>query len=569
MSLLGPVFYFDLVRQTRRALPTVVRLLYLGTLFLILLFAHLNQSSFSRDGQLPPGAVSRMVQEFCSIFLVMQFLLIVALTPALTAGSLTEEKEKQTMPFLLASSLRNHEIVLGKLASRLVSVLLIVIAGLPVFSLLQLLGGIDPGWLLAGFIASGATLLSLAAVSIAWSALLSRSRDALLFAYLSLPAYLLLARASLLLLSNNNLPALDALVLAFSAGDPFRAYERSLDSLYGRGADSLDEVLGEYLLFHGIVTFCCLAIAVLQVRRVALKEASIPQGPSSIRETRQVDDRPILWRELHAERGPRLHWLARVVLVILVGLSFLPAMFFLHGEPKSSGLERDMNIWVRTVGTLVACLLLLAVGIRAAGSISGERQKQTFDILLTTPLELREILSGKWLGAVGSIRKGWVWLVAIAGLGIGTGGLHIVALPLLGICWFIQASFMATLGLYFSLRCRSTLQATGATISATLLLWLGPFFVLVCCANGGMGLRSLEMFLAALVPPATLGILAFSEMELSDMHKGGREWIIYVIIGQAIWAICAGVLWARTVERFLTMTGRTEQPASIRVKQTE
>src|SRR5689334_2350927 len=124
MSLFGPVFYFDLVRQTRRAFPTILRLIYLLILFVVLGLAEVTGSHKWGD-TLSPGALARRMEEFCSIFLVLQFILVVGLTPALTAGALTEEKEKQTMPFLLASSLRNHEIVLGKLASRLVSILMV------------------------------------------------------------------------------------------------------------------------------------------------------------------------------------------------------------------------------------------------------------------------------------------------------------------------------------------------------------------------------------------------------------------------------------------------------------
>ena len=54
--------------------------------------------------------------------------------------------------------------------------------------------------------------------------------------------------------------------------------------------------------------------------------------------------------------------------------------------------------------------MLLAVAVRASGSISGERDKQTMDGLLTTPLDGHTILLAKWVGAILSVRWGWVWL---------------------------------------------------------------------------------------------------------------------------------------------------------------
>src|SRR5205814_7005128 len=131
----------------------------------------------------------------------------------------------------------------------------------------------------------------------------------------------------------------------------------------------------------------------------------------------------------------RLHWLARIVLIMLIGLSFLPVYFILIDNPlKSWNIQSElMNAWVRVVGTIVACLLLLAVAIRATTSLPSEKQKQTFDMLLTTSLELDAILFGKWMGSLLSIRWGWLWLGSILGLGLLTGGLNILALPLLAL----------------------------------------------------------------------------------------------------------------------------------------
>src|SRR5438094_417338 len=82
-------------------------------------------------------------------------------TAAYTAGAISEEKEHRTLEYLLATDLRNREIVLGKLASRLANLALLVVAGLPVLSLLQFLGGVDPDLMLATFALTGLTMASL------------------------------------------------------------------------------------------------------------------------------------------------------------------------------------------------------------------------------------------------------------------------------------------------------------------------------------------------------------------------------------------------------------------------
>ena len=109
------------------------------------------------------------------------------------AGAIADEKERRTLEFLLATDLRDREILFGKLASRVGSLLLFLLAGLPILGLMQFFGGIDPDLVLAGFAATFATVLSLAAVGIAASVLSRKVRDAIALTYLVAIAYVLVS----------------------------------------------------------------------------------------------------------------------------------------------------------------------------------------------------------------------------------------------------------------------------------------------------------------------------------------------------------------------------------------
>src|SRR5262249_28601690 len=97
---------------------------------------------------------------------------------------------RKTLEFLLATELRNREIVLGKLASRLLSLTLFLLTGLPILSLTQLWGGVDVGVLLLAFACTGVTMLSLAALSTLISVQSRKPRDAIVLTYLSVAGYL-------------------------------------------------------------------------------------------------------------------------------------------------------------------------------------------------------------------------------------------------------------------------------------------------------------------------------------------------------------------------------------------
>src|SRR5262249_56660534 len=118
------------------------------------------------SGQLSPQEMAQLSEAFFGTFMVVQFAVVALLVPAVTGGAIAEEKERETLEFLLATDLRGREIVLGKLAARLAGLLAFVLAGLPVLSFLQFMGGVPPELLLAGSAATVVTVLSLARVGL-------------------------------------------------------------------------------------------------------------------------------------------------------------------------------------------------------------------------------------------------------------------------------------------------------------------------------------------------------------------------------------------------------------------
>ena len=108
----GPVFAFELVTTARRGRFYLARTLYAMVLFVILLTVHATWLS-AYEGELP----GRMVKWFALSALVGitigQELCVLALTPALVAGVIADERRRKTLHYLLASRLTGGEIVLG------------------------------------------------------------------------------------------------------------------------------------------------------------------------------------------------------------------------------------------------------------------------------------------------------------------------------------------------------------------------------------------------------------------------------------------------------------------------
>lgn len=74
---------------------------------------------------------------------VIQFILILFIAPALTAGAVAGERERQTLDLLLCTNLAPRSIVIGKLLASMSHILILIIASVPMFSIVFLYGGIS------------------------------------------------------------------------------------------------------------------------------------------------------------------------------------------------------------------------------------------------------------------------------------------------------------------------------------------------------------------------------------------------------------------------------------------
>lgn len=613
-KLFGPVLFYDLVRVARRSRYFIIRGVYgfflLGLLGWIwfLWYMESNMRGFRAT------EMAEFASSFFYTFMSVQFLVVTILTPAYTASAIADEKERRTLEFILATDLRNREIVLSKLVSRLANIFLLTLVGLPILGFLQFLGGVDPGLVLAGFAATALTVLSLASVSIFFSVMVRRTRDAIALSYMTVLAYVLLSGGGYILLKVNptwgSFPSfddgkgvwtspvtLDDLVNWLNSGNILVAiFGKLVAAVSGGGGldDDLPKILRDYAIFHGLVALFCCLWAVLRLRAVYLSETyGKPQkGSLGVRLWLRpgVGKHPMLWKEIFAEQRVKFHWVGRILIALLVVASFIWPFVLLYefvfdywdfsggrGNPYYQDifddLAENMNAFVRTIGTIVGCLLLLGVAVRAAGSIGGERDKQTLDSLLTSPLDSTTILFGKWVGSILSVRWGWLWLGTVWLLGLMTTGLNFLALPLVLGGFFIYAAFLSILGLWFSMVSKTTLRAIVWTLLTTVSLAVGHWLITMCCVplliitsrNYGPPEFFEHLFLfqaCGLSPPGTLATLPFqgSEFGHSGYYDGRNtavEVLAYAVIGLALYAGATALLWAATNARFRQLTGRT------------
>jgi len=105
---------------------------------------------------------------------IFQLFLIVFVTPSSTASAISGERQRLTWDLLLVTRLSSLGIVWGKLFAGLAFNLLLILASLPLFSLVFLFGGVAPDDVLHTYVVFLATVLLLGVTSLFISALTRR-----------------------------------------------------------------------------------------------------------------------------------------------------------------------------------------------------------------------------------------------------------------------------------------------------------------------------------------------------------------------------------------------------------
>lgn len=166
------------MRSTRSMLSVLFYVLALSAVAMgyIYIFLYLGQNNSQRFDP----TTSRMMFYVLSF---AQLVLIAFMAPALTAGVISSEREKQTLSMLLTTQQSSSTIVLSKLVSSLSFMALIVLATLPVYSIVFLYGGISPKQLVSVFLFYLFVMLLLGSLGVMFSTLFKRTIVAIIVTY--------------------------------------------------------------------------------------------------------------------------------------------------------------------------------------------------------------------------------------------------------------------------------------------------------------------------------------------------------------------------------------------------
>jgi ABC-type transport system involved in multi-copper enzyme maturation permease subunit len=486
---LGPVFSAECLTTSRRWQVYAGRSLLVASVLAAMTLIWLTRFSGARLISIQEYAEvgSAMVNAIMSVELV----LAIAIVPAAAAGAICQDKMRGGLTLMMVTDLSDAEIVLGKLASRLVTILGIVACGLPVLAILTSLGGVDPVAIVAGSMVIVAMAVLGVSLALTFSVWATKPHEALMATYAAYAIWLLSLLAWFETAKGSWTPEL------LYVTNPFWLL---FGARWSRGAAPLAEC-SLFLVGSLAVSMLLAIVSIRRIRAVTLRQAGRSARSSTPRRRLRLslfgargaspnllDRDPVFWRELH--RGQPSGW-GRAIW----GLYGVVSMIF-----SAVAIFANKDIAPGTCALMVSIGLLM-VSVTSATALAEERAHGSLDLLMTTPLSSRAIVLGKWWGSFRGVPMLAV-LPGVLALGLGlVRGHGLAAIPFAALIASLVMAYGAvitSLGLTLA-TCQPRLgRAVGLSVAIyvivavvypaiaittarlgprdTMVLWPSPFF---------------------------------------------------------------------------------------------
>jgi ABC-type transport system involved in multi-copper enzyme maturation permease subunit len=539
---LGPVFVYDWITASRRWQGYVLRSAFLLSLLAGLLAMWINASIGINPSI---RALALIGESFYTAVAGTQLVLVLLAAPAATAGAICLDRARGTLAHMLMTDLSDVEIVLGKLAARLVPVLALVACTLPMMEVLTLIGGIDPAALWGAFVVSVAVAVLGCSLALLFSLWVGKTHEALLATY-AVWCLWLLAR-----------PMVD--LASLSLGWPLPTLVKTADPFFlvlapyvWPGRVTWSDYFW-FLAVTGLISALLVMLAILRVRAVCTRETvrersrlTIALGRDSLWKmlaqkvpwiSPSLDRNPVLWREWRRSRPTRL---ARAVTAIYVGLSlFFSILIVVSGGGRPA-------IFVNGLQVVVGLLFL---SVTASTSLAEERVRGSLDLLLSTSLSTREIVLGKWFGAYRAVPLLAIlptYLCAMLAYEPGSGPWWAVGMFVYMLC---AGAAVTSLGLAMATWFSRPGRAVGVTVTLYVLVAVGWLFLMMALfhAYGEMvGMASPFMWAVAMT------------FEAANLGLGNHRGVGWAIAWTILAAIFAAKMLDATLGSFDRKLGRIE-----------
>jgi ABC-type transport system involved in multi-copper enzyme maturation permease subunit len=424
----NPILTKELRTRMRGARAYWILLAYVGLPSLVVLLTYISYTAYDRYGYSSQTAF-QLGKVFYSTVFTIQAILVGLITPALTAGGISLEKEQRTYDLLSLTKLPRRAIIQGKLLSATLFVALLLTSSLPLASLCFLLGGVAPSQVNASYVILLSCAFLYGAVGIASSSVAKTTTNATSLAY-----------GAILLLFFCTLPmAVMGMSRSFGVGSPGIGLT-AVNPIGAVTSGNLGEIYFGFTMPAWLPAILLNSLLGLVLTVNAIHRLEYPR----------TDRTPLL----------------RLLCVLLTGA----LAFFFYGflEPRAPGGGiANGPASMLTVSILTLCGTIMAASIFATGEIltaSGNLLRLIFD-----PRRLR-------IGddASGLLYSGLLLLICGVVLYAGAGTFPRSPILKLMVLCFALLWVLGTMGIWLSQIARNRWAAMAATLAFASVLCIAP-----------------------------------------------------------------------------------------------
>lgn len=248
-------------------------------------------------------------------------------------------------------------------------------------------------------------------------------------------------------------------------------------------------------------------------------------------------ENPITLKELRGRmRGARAFVVLTTYLLLVGAFVFLIYLLFSINNTSSSDARFAGQGVFFTLVSIQGFVVIFMAPAFTAGAISGEKERQTFELLRTTLLSPRSFVIGKAISSLSYVFLLLFSSIPLISMAFMMGGVSWVEVIISQVMLFVGSITFAMLGLFFSSRMKTTLGATVAT-------YLTTFIVIV-------GIPLIAFFVGAILSPIGLvtsndwfeALLAYAGLGLSTTNLPAAMIIseAFLLTENAIWGVSAG-----------------------------
>jgi ABC-type transport system involved in multi-copper enzyme maturation permease subunit len=487
--LTGPIFDKELRVSSRRRRNYVLRFAYLAflTTLLVLVWIEVIEYHDSNLYRMSRMAEAGKIIVACTVW--FQFCVTQIVAVIMLSSSISDEIYNRTLGLLMTTPISSFQIVMGKLFSRLLQLILLLAISLPLLAIVRVLGGVPWGYVVSSLCVTLTTILFVGSLSLFFSIFTRRAYVAIIVSCLTLGVIFALLPLGLYALwdvTNSTISETSILSAIFLPNPYCNLFFNTMMMVEPRAAAPVP--IASWPLHCGIMlaaSAVVLFVSVIGVRKVALRQAAgqlgvsfrkrrsnvdpsrAPAGRQGLTAaTRRILGPPVLWKELRFPVLGRRRIATRIAVLISVVLLLVTYALCAKERILDEGPVQILySLAYMGIGTLFTVVL-------SSTCITYEKESRSWPLLLTTTLDDRDILLGKFFGILRRCLVFWCLLFGHIAVFVLAGMIHPIAIILTAILVIWITVFLAGTGIYFSSCFKHTTTAVIMNLALAAAIWI-------------------------------------------------------------------------------------------------